>query len=335
MEIKDIQDIKRVPNLLEFSKSLKLKPMRQVVVLSRIIGEVCSICSDNAHVEMLDGRDLDLDRIVFTEHGVCPKCKQTIARRIELGYSRQHDKAALSVGLRGGKMIGLALLMLYAEHKLMTLEFNGTRVPAWKYYGLAKDSMLLNTWHGVSTAVAAADFKDSVSLLRNASKSHSDYLSVLDHAGQMSGQQFYELTDTLFIDHRAGFTSMPEYNDIHEVRGKTRFFTALDEIAWSEDCNPGKLWKACDVGSRTMQLAARKALSPADVGFGGTTVMMTSRRDKHDAFAMIDAEGGRTYKATFASWEFNNAHPGFSRAGLEDEYRKDPSRASRDFEGIV
>jgi hypothetical protein len=63
--------------------------------------------------------------------------------------------------------------------------------------------------------------------------------------------------------------------------------------------------------------------------------MMTSRRDKHDAFAMIDAEGGRTYKATFASWEFNNAHPGFSRAGLEDEYRKDPSRASRDFEGIV
>jgi hypothetical protein len=334
MEIKDIQDVKRSPNLLEFSRSLSLDTTRQIVILSKIIGEVCSICSDNAHVEMLDGKDFDLDRIVFTEHGVCPKCKQSAMQRIQRGYSKQISRAALEVGLRGGKNVGLALLTLYAELKLMTLTRDGVCVPAYKYYNFAEGTMLLNTWHSTSMVVAVNEYKEYVHEFRKHSKQHKAYLSVLDYASNIIGKPLYELTESIFVDHRAGFTSMPEYNDIRGVRGKTRFFTAINDLAWSEDCDQTKLWNACDIGSKTMQMAARHALSPADEVFGGTVVLLSSRRDRSDVFNAIDVDY-KTYKASFASWEFNNAHPQFNRQSLDAEYVKDPARAARDFENVV
>jgi hypothetical protein len=334
MEIKDIQDVKRPPNLLAFSKSLSLDTTRQIVILSKIIGEVCSICSDNAHVEMLDEKDFDLGRITFTEHGVCPKCKQSPMQRIQRGYSKQISRAALEVGQRGGKNIGLALLTLYAELKLMTLVRDGVCVPVHKYYDLIEPVMLLNTWHSTSMAVAVNEYKDYVHEFREHSKQHKTYLSVLDYASNIIGKPLYELTESIFVDHRAGFTSMPEYNDIRRIKGKTRFFTAINDLAWSEDCDQKKLWNICDIGSKTMQMAARHTLSPADEVFGGTVVLLSSRCSRSDIFSAIDVDY-KTYKASFASWEFNNAHPQFNRQALDVEYARDPVRAARDFENIV
>lgn len=317
----DENDFKRAKNIADFTETcLNITVTRQTVALARILGEVCSYCS-NLHV--LRHRLSDIRSVVLLNHGVCPKCGATKHDQVSDGYWNGWNQASLAIGLHGGKATSLAILSLYHEHKMLTLNVDGVRLTPWSYYGFDPNTVLHNTLHAGSKQ-GLAKVSELVQFLRLRSPWYHDYFGYLDELGRTLGAEQYVADGTsVHYKHKNLITeSLP--NDVRRIRGRIIYFSGLYDFARLQGYDPERVVTALN---NCMLTCRNKCVGNQAHEQLGLLVSLTSRSKPRDIFDIMSADTA-CYSQTFAAWDFNTNMK-------REDFPMESANDKRDYECLI
>lgn len=232
------------------SRFLNVSPFaKQTEICTNLYGQFCPRCTDPKLLttdEHWGNRLLQLpldmtvsdtqDRVTFLHDGVCPQCGATKSELIEKGELTHYLNLAGCAGQRSSKtVIAGGLIATYQLVRYLQLPSPS------KYFSLMANQML----HGTFTAVTAGQAGET---LWDAFKARVDngpwftvYHDFLKHeAARLGKDELHDVKETfLWYGHKQLSFSFCG-PDIRTIRGRTRIFTSIDEIAWFDVKAEGK-----------------------------------------------------------------------------------------------
>jgi hypothetical protein len=340
----DDRDIPRPPNLFEWLRGaefLGVRPFpKQVEIATNTLGEFCPRCTDpglqrrddsfgNALLDVpvdLNLADLQ-DRVSFLRQGVCPGCQvsrpQLIAERDLAHYLNLNGVA----GMRASKSVTVGGLIATYQLARFLLLPNPSR-----FFGLMDNQML----HGTFVAITAGQaydtlwqaFKDRI----DSSAWFRQYHDFLRSEGERLGRELFDIKDTfVWYGHKQLSFSFCG-PDIRTIRGRTRFFTGIDELGWfdvqAESGGGGRIrmnaietHEALIKSLRTIRSASRRLRDEGVVAPDGLNCDVSSPSSINDAImrGLREANEDPTiYAFHYATWEMN---PDVPLDSLRDEMR--------------
>jgi len=333
----DDSDFKKAPNIFEWCVSpeyLGLKPYpRQLQMMLQLFEDVCVYCSDPMWKNLQKQSMVEIqDRVVFLEHGVCPKCKKNRGDMFHDGHYTYPWEMDACIGQRFGKSIMTAMASSYVLHQFLMIS------KPYHYFNLAP-----TTLHGTFTAIGFDQALDTLFTpftdMLEESSWFKEYHKMLDFHGKKQGVEIYKSKDTFLNYGHKQLLLYPKGPDKRKMRGRTRFLYAIDEIGWfSGDgnqvtTNADEIDKALSRSMTTVRLAAKRRRTelndyncPMPIAFN-----ISSPSHANDKIMRLVREGqGIPEKVVFhySTWE---AHPTITRASLESEFRSAPEESERDF----
>ena len=334
----DETQFKRAKNIHDFTSNyinIELMP-KQFQVLVQALGEVCPFCTDMNFVESLYDESFEeiLSKVTLTEHGVCPKCGKTRLDQISLNRWIPCETICLSAGQRSGKTITAAVALLYTEHRLLTLDLLGNRMSPADYFNLEQDpGGFLCSISGVSKNVVWKTNICLVNDLRDNSPWFQSYLKHLDECGVENNCTYYIRNDYFFVYKHKNLRVIIEESDKRSVRGRTRYFSVLDDYSWIENLEEAtEAYKAHCLGMKTFQMRVKEtAILNENPDFIQPLVFVTTSRSKRCDFAghlIVNGLFDKTYVRNYATWEFNNS---YARKDFLADRVKNAETAERDF----
>jgi hypothetical protein len=170
-----------------------------------------------------------------------------------------------------------------------------------------------------------------------------EYHTLLNDTGERLGIELMHRPKTFLVYKHKRIACMYEAPNKRRLRGKTRFFTAIDEIGWMEaDATKQSVTLSADEISAALDNSLRTLRSKAEkkrlAGMwncpDGIACNISSPSAKDDKI-MRNVRSARTNKRIYAyhypTWE---ANPEISRESLQPEYDKSRMVAERDFGAI-
>jgi hypothetical protein len=244
--IDDLDDawLPRPPNIFTFltsRKFLSLDPFpMQVKILTELFEQYCPKCTDmdfwrkvRVDTSLAEIRD----RVTFLRFGKCKKCGKTKADFVHEGLFHYKDELVGCAGQRSSKSAMVAgMVAPYHLARFLTL-----KSPS-QTFGLLPGTLLMMTF----SALIAEQSRDSlwVPYFQPAIDNSPWYTQLhkfLDEQEKKLGVQLYKKMDTyVFYRHKnlyAHFTGA----DFRKLRGKTRFFAAIDELGFFDVHNSGRV----------------------------------------------------------------------------------------------
>lgn len=334
----DDSDLPLAANWLEFcisNKYLNFKPYpKQIKFGLEFFSDYCPDCSDPDMLDDLFDQPLQeiLDRIQLLHYGKCPKCNKTRLEFAEEGKLHFYNELAGCAGQRGGKSAFVAMCATYQLHRYLKLPnpshyFNTLRNQALHMtfvaitYGQAEDTL----WQPFRS------FYDDCPWFKS-------YNELLDFYSSKHGLELYKNKDTfLWYDHKR-LTCYASGPDKRKLRGRTRFFCAVDELGWfhgtekAMKLNPDQVCQALERSLRTVRSASnlkRKQLHKYDSP-DGLFINVSSPSAANDKIMRLVRNKNIPTRYCFhvPTWEMN---PNITREDLEAEYQDDPIGAERDY----
>ena len=202
--------------------------------------DYCPYCSDTdfAREGLFDQDNKEIaERITFYEFGKCPKCGKTRRDATDAGYYKGIDELAVCAGMRGGKTVFTAVAASYVLHKYLMLK----PTPS-SYFGkeMIENQELHITFCAVQLTQAYDTLWRQFFTVYESSpwfRKYEKYLRDQEKKNK-DGEKLYRKSDAptdpsiKFFKQNIEVTC--ETPNIKAIRGRTRIFTAIDEIGWMD-----------------------------------------------------------------------------------------------------
>lgn len=337
------RDFAQAPNFYTFcvsDKYINQKPyIEQAILGTRILAEYCPDCTDMEWFEHTHRVDDSLgvfeQKVALLDKGVCPHCKKGRAWFVKKGKLNFYYEAALSAGQRSGKSAWLGMMSAYLTHLQIKLQKPN------EVYGLMRSNVL----HGTFAALTYAQAKDTLwePFYGHLTDSpwFSSYHRMLDDAQNKYGEELYKLKDTFVMYRHRRLLVYPAGPDKRTLRGRTRFFASIDELGWFPNdvsalknvkMNANEVYIALERSLLTVRASAEKLIQQGfdmiPSGYFLNISSPSSVRDKIMELVRSSQGSRKIYGVIKPTWEMN---PNVSREALEEEFRKDPVAAMRDY----
>jgi hypothetical protein len=343
------KDIAKSPNFLDFclnKKFLNVVPYpRQIEAGLTFFEDYCPDCTNPAWIHG-DRKNLDLfdqptaeilENVQLLEFGVCPKCSKNRSDFVLAGYFHNPYELAGCAGQRSGKSALVAMIAAYVLHRYLVIP------DPVRYFGLLSSSQLYMSMTAISAGQAEASlwvpFKEYV----DEAPWFKEYHQMLADYSAKLGTELLHRPRTFLVYKHKRIACMYEAPNKRRLRGKTRIFTAIDEIGWMEadaakqsvTLSADEISAALDNSLRTVRsMAERKRAQGLFNSPDGYACNISSPSAKDDRI-MRSVRAARTndkiYAYHYPTWE---ANPYISRESLQPEYDKSKMVAERDFGAV-
>lgn len=339
----------REQDVIGFLQGL-FREARRVLVGTSALRDVSALLLNAGYPHSIDGPAIQLETATFenlktdswatgtftdsitdvTEFGVMPTYDFTLPEThqfITAGILSHNSGKSHTVG---------TYLAPYHLHRLLKLQ-----KPA-QFYGLSRTTMLQGTF----AALTYTQAKDTLwtpfygALIESAW--FKQYHGMLRHYENVYGERLFKLTDT-FVDYRVrGLQYHPMGPDKRVMRGRTRVFFSIDEIAYFDaEKDSGKVkinaYEVYDALANSLLTVRGAADALIQRGFDDVlsayAMNVSSPTAKNDMIhVLLDRakESQSIYGIHRPTWEVN---PNFKRDSkvIVDAYRKDPESAEKNF----
>lgn len=205
----------------------------QVEAGMHLFSEYCPECSNPKYIKDLFNEPLEeiRDNVQFLHHGVCLKCKKNRLELFTMGElhpSKPSFKSELIAltGQRSGKSKFVAMASTYQLHKWV-------KIPdPIEYYDLPKMEIVLGTYSALTAGQAEENLWIPFKGLYEASPWFRKYNEFLRSEQKRLSIPLVEVKDTyLYYLHKRLLLEFTGADD-RTKRGRTRWFGAIDEIAF-------------------------------------------------------------------------------------------------------
>jgi hypothetical protein len=193
--------------------------------------EWCPRCTDVEYLfdtHKVDDTYRKLERkVAMLDNGVCPHCGWGRAKLIAKGKMKLIQELAVCAGQRSGKSMSIAgYFAPYLTHRLLKLQ-NPNAV-----YGLKTGTMLHCTFVALTYAQAKDTLWQNFYATLTESAWFKEYHGMLNHYGEKYGEKLLKFNDTYVAYPCRGLMAYPAGPDKRVLRGRTRYFTAVDEVGY-------------------------------------------------------------------------------------------------------
>ncbi|AFH14719.1 terminase large subunit [Pseudomonas phage Lu11] len=224
----------------------------------------------------------------------------------------------------------------YHLHRLLKLQ-----KPA-QFYGLSRTTMLQGTFAALTYTQAKDTLWTPFYGALTESNWYRQYHSMLRHYENVYGERLFKLTDT-YVDYRVrGLQYYPVGPDKRILRGRTRVFFSLDEIAYFDadkdsakvKINGHEIYDALANSLYTVRGAADvllgRGLDDVLSAYAMNVSSPTAKNDMIHTLLNRAKEGSSIYGIHRPTWEVN---PNFKRTSkiITEAYKKDPVSAEKNF----
>lgn len=304
-----------------FKGDVALPFPRQAEIALNTFEDFCPHCSNEDYLEendlfgniiIGDMWDVSIDdmlsEIVFLEHGVCPKCKQTRLDFEREGSLLGINELAGAAGMRSGKSVLCGGMMTpFQVHRFLTLP----KAP-FAYFNLLPTFLHFN--------FVATTAKQAEETLWDAFKSSIDnnawfnnYFAMLDDESARKGIELYKKPSTFisFLHKKLTITFHPA--NIRSKRGLTRAGGAIDELSWFSQkkegvvANADETYQMIKKSLSTLRSAARTLKSRGHVN--PPTAMMLNISSPYSYFdklmRLIRNKKKSMFTFHYSTWEMN------------------------------
>lgn len=269
----------------------------------------------------------------------CPKCGNTMYGFVEDGLITPYNEMCVIAGMRSGKSFLGAHIGGYIEHILRVYAARGGRSAIPRLFPNLEKAETFEVTFAASTATQA---KDTIYAKYRGMRVNSPWMNrAVDWVKAQENLQisdvgrweYKELDDII----RDGYLQV-RFNKVSSnsggIAGRTRIFAAIDELSrlsiTESKMSAQELYRVLNQSLKTVRGSVRKYNLPFHFGL---MLNVTSPISIDDAAMSLYAKAfqgelKRTYYWKGATWEFN---PELSRADFDEEYKKDPVGAERDF----
>lgn len=345
----DDGDFKEAPNFWAFTHDKRWLGAnffsRQLYPMSRVFGEICPKCSNPKYYKHILDVPLDMKAADFPEHfqlleyGVCPKCKSTKLDLLNQGLIFPYQEMAGLAGQRVGKSMITAGGANYLTHKMLKLQR-----PAEAYGGLL-NPLLVGTFVGLTYDAAAEQLWMPYRTFMENSPWFRGYHEMLErHVERTGNQGLFKMNQfSLYYGHRQ-ILVYPSGPNRKTLRGKTRFFGAVDELDFfgNEDeagvsvkMNGVEVYKSLNNSLLTLRVAWKDGMRQGRVNLPNAYQFNISSpssvRGVLTESVNRNLYSKKVYAFHAATWEIN---PKIKKSDLAQEYADDPAKADRDFGAI-
>lgn len=273
------------------------------------------------------------------EEDVCPKCNTTKSELIEDGLANGYNQFHLIVGQRAGKSVVSALIGSYVEHRMITLGLNHPG-GFGGYLGITIKDPFEVTFLASTDSQSQDTIWAKYVAVRTESPWFQRYCTWVtqEEAKQVAVEGMrpwtYRETDKrIWNGHpRAHFIFNSLNSNAPGLRGRTRPAAFADEISHMEQSDSKhsatEIYRALEASLKTVRQHTRFHGGLPWLGLMASVSSPVSRTDKgwrllNDAEKIPDM-----YARRWSTWEFN---PMFPRKDFDNDFKKDPVGAARDF----
>lgn len=341
----DDRDLAEFPNFWDFTTSpngLNASLFsRQLYVCLMLFHEICPVCSNPKYIKHIEDVPLKMKAKDFPEHfqlleyGVCPKCKRTKNDLFSERLLNPYQELAGLAGQRVGKSLITAGAGAYLTHKMLKMQN-----PSQVYRVL--NTTFVGTFVGLTYDAAYQQLWLPYKGFIEGSKWFNDYHDMLRFYGEQSGQELFTMGVTGLHYHHRGVLTYPSGPNKKTLRGKTRFFGAVDEMDFfNNDDEEGKdqvkmngveVYKSLNNSLLTVRAAWRRLVKGGNYNVPNAYQLNVSSpqsaRGVLTETVARNQESRKVYCFHLATWEMN---PNITRADLAQEFADNPEKAERDF----
>jgi len=313
--------------------------LEQALIGIKLFAEYCPRCSDTEwmkcenHVaqEGLAGIEA---HVVMLDFGVCTNCDAGRCEMIKSGELNFYDELALNAGQRGGKSAVVAMLSAYMTHRILKMQ-----KPA-EVFGFASNTILHGTFCAITKGQAKENLWDPYYGILLDAPWFQKYHALLKRYESKLGIELFKLRDTFVLYRHRNLLVYPASPDLRVLRGRTRIFYSIDEIAYFDnDKDSSKktmsaegTYQALNNSLRTVRSKEGRLLSldydEALTGYAMNISSPDNARDKITELVRIAQGSTKMLGLHKPTWEMN---PEITRASLAEEFRKNPLEALRNF----
>lgn len=310
---------------------------RQNEIPTKLFQEYCPDCTD---LEWFDNVPVDADlktfkkKVTLLVYGKCPKCGAKRSDLINSGKLKPYQELAGCAGQRGAKSHLVAMIAAYILHRFLKLQ-NPIQL-----FGLNAGTILHGTFVALTYAQAKETLWDPFYEYLSESPWFSAYHAMLDSYGEQYGEELYRFKDTFILYRHRKLLMYASGPNKKTLRGRTRFFGAIDEIGWfNNDAQKKKVkddasevYIALERSLLTVRASANRLIRN---GYDNvlTAYFTNVSSPSHARDKIMDLVKKSKLTNTILAfhrptWEMN---PNITRADLDSEYAKDPVEAERDY----
>lgn len=319
-------------------------PSVENFVCNGVVVHNCGRCTDLEYLfvdHKVDDTYRKLERkVALLENGKCPHCGWGRSKLIKKKKQKFIQELAVCAGQRSGKSLSIAgYFAPYQTHRLLKLQNPNA------FYGLKTGTML----HCTFVALTYAQAKDTLWQNYYATLTESawfrEYHGMLRHYEEKYGEKLLKFNDTYVAYPSRGLMAYPAGPDKRVLRGRTRFFSAVDEVGYFDANRDTKKVKdnahevcgALDRSLLTVRGAAERLLAMGyDDVYPGYAMNVSSPSHRNDMIMTLvrRSENSDTmYGIVRPTWEVN---PTLPRNGntINEAFRTDPLNAERDYGAV-
>ncbi|AGS81993.1 terminase large subunit [Pseudomonas phage PaBG] len=306
--------------------------------------EYCPRCSDVEYLYVdhkVDDTYRKLERkVAMLEHGVCPHCGWGRSKLIKKGKMKFIQELAVCAGQRSGKSLSIAgYFAPYHTHRLLKLQNPNA------FYGLKTGTMLHCTFVALTYAQAKDTLWQNFYATLTESQWFREYHGMLRHYEEKYGEKLLKFNDTYVAYPSRGLMAYPAGPDKRVLRGRTRYFTAIDEIGYFDANRDTKKVKdnahevagALDRSLLTVRGAAERLINLGyDDVYPGYAMNVSSPASRNDMIMTLVRRAEHSdimYGVVRPTWEVNPTLPRNSKV-ISEAYRTDPLNAERDYGAV-
>lgn len=289
----DERHIPRATNWLEWATGKQFLNLprlfaKQVEISLNFLGQFCPRCTDQRYlVKPIDsgggGRVLCLptamahndvlSSVQVLINGVCPKCNVGRNELLRTRELRHFTELVGCAGMRASKSTMVAMLATYQLHRYLTVPN-----PA-RYFDLLPNQNLHMTFIALTAKQAEENLWQPFCGLIDGSPWFQHYHAFLKEQEKRLGRKLFKWRDTFFHYMHKHLGGGYFGADIGTIRGRTRIFTAIDEIGYF-DANMHSM----KIKKNAKQTHVALAKSLATVRSKASTYRKRGDNDPLDAF---------------------------------------------------
>lgn len=339
----DERDIPKAKNWLDWCLGKQFSNItpfpRQIQIGLTFLGEYCPRCSDMEYFNNLYDQTVPeiLDRTVMLEYGVCPRCHVTQNELLMKGEIGNYEEMDGIAGMRSGKTALVGMISTYHWHRYSMIP-NPSR-----FFRLLPNQTMHMTMVALTADQAGETLWQAFTDLKDNNvwfKQYHDFLKA--HEKRLGVQLLHDKRTFMFYEHKR-ITAYYTGSDQKKLRGRTRFFTAIDELGWFDSVvdsgrilmNADEVHIALEKSLRTIRSATRQLRSEGHNWVPqGIDVNISSPSSVSDKIMRLLVESEtdkRKYGWHFPTWEMNPTMP---YASMVEEERNDPEAFWRDYGAV-
>lgn len=313
--------------------------IEQLITGVILFAEYCPRCSNTEWLlvdhKVNDTFDTFEKKVCMLEHGVCPSCKATRSKLINKDKMNFYRELALRIGQRGGKSASVGgMYAPYITHRVLKMQKPNA------VYGLPASNVLHGTFVALTYQQAKETLWDPYYGTLIESEWFQQYHALLRTYEEKFGEKLFKFNDTFVQYRHRALLCYPAGPDKRVLRGRTRIFGGIDEIGYFDNSagsekiklSAKEVYIALERSLLTVRSSATRLIKAGyNEALTGYFLNVSSPSSVRDMICELTrkAVGSKyIYGKVLPTWKMN---PNVSREDLEEEFRKDPEAAMRDY----